>query len=63
LGVAGSAREIFLELKLWPELIHSYVILNEIEKAEKLVRDLLAEKPTPELWCILGIASLLYYYY
>ena len=54
LGVAASAREIFIELKQWPELIHSYVILNDISMAEKIVRERLEEEETAELWCILG---------
>lgn len=54
LGAIGSALEIFEDLELWEEAIACYQRLGKVEKAETVIREQLAVKETPNLWCFLG---------
>jgi len=54
LGVAASARDLFLELEMWAELVQSYVVMQDMKRARQLLLDRIAVEETPELWCILG---------
>ena len=53
-GVAASARDIFIDLHMWEDLIRSYIILQETEKAITIAKERIEIKQTPELWCLLG---------
>ena len=53
-GIAASARDIFIELKMYEDLIRSHIILQETEKATKITKERLEISPTPDLWCLLG---------
>jgi tetratricopeptide (TPR) repeat protein len=55
LGVLRSALEIFERLQLWEDVISTYQMLDQPEKAKKTLLSLLEEQPkSPKLWCILG---------
>lgn len=50
-----SALEIFQRLALWEDAVLCYQMMEEYQKAEKLVLKLLEETPnSPKLHCILG---------
>lgn len=54
LGAIGSALEIYEQLEMWEEAIACYQRLGKTEKAETVIREQLAIKETPNLWCFLG---------
>ncbi|KAI3634693.1 hypothetical protein MIR68_007074 [Amoeboaphelidium protococcarum] len=55
LGVFKSAMEIYESLHLWEDVVNCLVILEEDQKAEQLLVDLLSKQPdSPKLLCILG---------
>ncbi|KAL5008553.1 hypothetical protein ScPMuIL_014134 [Solemya velum] len=54
IGSIGSALEVFERLHLWEDVISCYKRLGKMEKAETLIREQLAIKETPNLWCFLG---------
>jgi len=53
-GIAASARDIFKDLFMWEDLIRSYIILGDNDKATVLTKERLEIQPTPELYCLLG---------
>src|SRR3990167_3622078 len=53
-GLPASARDIFIELHMYEELIRSYIILQDTHKAKELTLARLDVSPNPELWCLLG---------
>ncbi|XP_013420464.1 tetratricopeptide repeat protein 27 [Lingula anatina] len=54
LGCISSAMETFEKVENWDKLIVCYVQLEKKDKAEKVIRERLAVKETPDLWCYLG---------
>ncbi|KAH3848233.1 hypothetical protein DPMN_090592 [Dreissena polymorpha] len=54
LGAVGSALEIFEQLEMWEDAIACYQRMGKTEKAETVIREQLAIKETPNLWCFLG---------
>uniref|UniRef100_A0A914BU42 Tetratricopeptide repeat protein 27 n=1 Tax=Patiria miniata TaxID=46514 RepID=A0A914BU42_PATMI len=54
LGVITAALEVYARLELWEDVINCYRRLEKPEKAMKVIRDQLAIKETPTLWCLLG---------
>ncbi|KAI9286741.1 hypothetical protein BC943DRAFT_321307 [Umbelopsis sp. AD052] len=55
LGVMRSALEIFERLQMWEDVISTHQMLEQPEKAKKILLTLLEEQPkSPKLWCILG---------
>ncbi|XP_033735526.1 tetratricopeptide repeat protein 27-like isoform X3 [Pecten maximus] len=54
LGAVGSALDVYEQLQLWEHVIACYKRLGKMEKAETLIREQLAIKATPSLWCYLG---------
>lgn len=54
LGAVGSALDIYEQLQMWDHAIACYKRLGKMEKAETLIREQLAIKETPSLWCFLG---------
>lgn len=53
-GIFDSAAAIFLEIQSWHDVIDCYTAINEVEKAEAIVRTRLQIEPSPRLWCALG---------
>jgi len=53
-GAAGSALQIFEEVRLWEEAVDCLVIMDKRARAEKLIRERLAVEPTAHLMCVLG---------
>lgn len=54
LGAIGSALQIYEELEMWEEAVACYQRLGKSEKAETVIREQLAVRETPNLWCFLG---------
>ncbi|XP_033640114.1 tetratricopeptide repeat protein 27-like [Asterias rubens] len=54
LGVVTAALEVYVRLELWEEVIKCYTLLEKPDKATKIIRDQLAIKETPTLWCMMG---------
>jgi tetratricopeptide (TPR) repeat protein len=53
-GIFDEAGLLFLKIQSWQELIDCYTAINDIDKAESIVRDRLAADPSARLWCALG---------
>ncbi|XP_074111774.1 tetratricopeptide repeat protein 27-like [Cotesia typhae] len=58
LGLVKGALNLYLQLKLWEEVIVCYTILDLRNKAAEIIRQELSKKPTVKLWCLLGDAEL-----
>ncbi len=54
LGLINSALEIYLKLQMWSDVIRCYQALDKPDQAEALIRERLAIKETPDLYCSLG---------
>ncbi|XP_022083144.1 tetratricopeptide repeat protein 27-like isoform X2 [Acanthaster planci] len=54
LGVVTAALEVYVRLEMWEDVIKCYRLLEKPDKAVKVIRDQLAIKETPTLWCLLG---------
>ena len=54
LGVAGNAYTIFEDLQMWEQAVDCLIIMDRRAKAEEMVREQLKERPTPNLYCVLG---------
>ncbi|GFR09823.1 tetratricopeptide repeat protein 27 [Trichonephila clavata] len=54
LGGTKSALAIYEKLKSWEDIVKCYTRLGRTSCAEKLIREQLAIKETPYLWCLLG---------
>ena len=55
LGAAKSALEIFEPLEMWDQIVDCYVVMQDMETAEDVIRKrLVAEPSSPRLWCILA---------
>lgn len=54
LGLINSALEIYLKLQMWSDVINCYQVLDKRDQAEGLIRERLAIKETPDLYCSLG---------
>ncbi|RUS28522.1 hypothetical protein BC938DRAFT_481788 [Jimgerdemannia flammicorona] len=55
LGVLRSALEIYLRLEVWEDVVSCYRMLDQPDKAKKLVLEQLSLNPnSPKLHCILG---------
>ncbi|XP_014296423.1 tetratricopeptide repeat protein 27 [Microplitis demolitor] len=57
LGLVKGALDLYLNLKLWEEVIVCYTILDLRHKAAEVIRQELSKKPTVKLWCLLGDAE------
>ena len=57
LGMVNSSLEIYLSLKMWDDVIVCYQALDKRDKAEEVIRQQLAIKETPDLYCSLGEAT------
>ncbi|CEM05675.1 unnamed protein product [Vitrella brassicaformis CCMP3155] len=53
-GALLSAFERFASLHMWEEGLECLIAAGREQQAEKLLRERLAAKPTPPLWCSLG---------
>lgn len=53
-GIFELAGDIFLEIQSWHDVIDCYTAVNQVEKAESIVRSRLQVEPSPRLWCALG---------
>ncbi|GBG32346.1 Tetratricopeptide repeat protein 27 [Hondaea fermentalgiana] len=53
-GAAGSALQIYEEVRLWEEAVDCLVMMEKRARAEKLVRERLAVQPSAHLMCVLG---------
>lgn len=64
MGCTSEALQIFEQLEMWEEVVDCYRRLKQLEKAEKLVRELITKKKDePSFYCILGdITNNLDYY-
>ncbi|PRD25659.1 UNVERIFIED_CONTAM: Tetratricopeptide repeat protein 27 [Trichonephila clavipes] len=49
-----SALAIYEKLKSWEDIVKCYTHMGHTSDAEKLIREQLAIKETPSLWCLLG---------
>lgn len=54
LGLFNSALEIFTKLQMYSEVIECYQALDKKDQAETMIRERLAVKETPDLYCSLG---------
>ncbi|KAI8925868.1 hypothetical protein BC831DRAFT_458966 [Entophlyctis helioformis] len=55
LGVVRSALEIFERLQMWEDVVSCHQMLEQSQKAEVVVRDLLKTSPnSPKFHCLLG---------
>lgn len=52
-----NALDIYTRLEYWEGIIRCYGALNETTKAENIIRQELAKKETPYLYCLLGDAT------
>jgi tetratricopeptide (TPR) repeat protein len=57
LGLLNSSLDIFLNLQMWEDVINCYQALDKRDKAEEVIRQQLAIKETPDLYCSLGEAT------
>ncbi len=57
IGLINSALEIYQSLQMWDDVIRCYQALDKRDKAEQLIRQQLALKETPDLYCSLGEAT------
>ena len=53
-GMFDLAAEIFLKIQSWLDVIDCYTAINEVDKAESIVRTRLQLEPSARLWCALG---------
>mmetsp|Transcript_66769 Transcript_66769/g.186223 ORF Transcript_66769/g.186223 Transcript_66769/m.186223 type:complete len:1019 (-) Transcript_66769:102-3158(-) len=54
MGMVSTAHEQFKKLRMWPEAVDCLMVAERNVEAIDLVKELLAESPTPRLWCCLG---------
>uniref|UniRef100_A0A914C6U9 Tetratricopeptide repeat protein 27 n=1 Tax=Acrobeloides nanus TaxID=290746 RepID=A0A914C6U9_9BILA len=54
LGCTGEALRIYESMEDWDQVVDCYKHLDQLEKAEQLVRKLLSQKEDPVYFCILG---------
>ncbi|KAJ2001365.1 hypothetical protein GGI04_003769 [Coemansia thaxteri] len=55
LGVVRSALDIYERLNMWDEVVSCYVLLGQIEVAQRIITEQLELFPDrPKLWCVLG---------
>ncbi|KAI0207157.1 Tetratricopeptide repeat protein 27 [Lamellibrachia satsuma] len=53
-GMTKAALDIYLRLQMWEEVIQCFASLGRREKAERIIREQLAKRESPLLWCYLG---------
>lgn len=53
-GIFDEAAVVFLKIQAWQEVIDCYTAINDIDRAEGIVREQLAIEPSARLWCALG---------
>jgi len=49
IGGIKSALDIFTKLAMWSEVVSCYMALKKKKRAKRLLDELLAKRPTPEL--------------
>lgn len=54
MGMVSTAHEQFKKLRMWPEAIDCLMIADRNVEATDMVKELIAEAPTPRLWSSLG---------
>lgn len=54
MGGVKSALQIFTKLHMWRDVVSCYLALQKRKRAQKLVEELLAQKKTPGLLCLMG---------
>lgn len=54
LGLINSSLELYINMKMWDDVIRCYQALDKKEKAEQIIRQQLEIKETPDLYCSLG---------
>jgi len=54
LGVMASALKLFEELCMWEEAVNCLLRMDLKSRAENLIRERLAVRPSANLWCCLG---------
>ncbi|KFD51715.1 hypothetical protein M514_07411, partial [Trichuris suis] len=54
IGCSNEALQMFTRLKAWDFVIKCYKRLGMLAKAESVIRELLSEEETPEMYCYLG---------
>jgi tetratricopeptide (TPR) repeat protein len=54
MGMVMTACQIYEQLQMLEECVECYFRSGHMDKAKELAEKLLAEKPTPKLYCILG---------
>ena len=53
-GAVMTACDIFKELNMWEDTIKCLYVANHREDAQKLAKEILANKPEPGIYCMLG---------
>lgn len=54
IGMINSSLDIYLNLKMWDDVIVCYQALDKRDRAEEVIRQQLAIRETPDLYCSLG---------
>ncbi|KAJ2830444.1 hypothetical protein FBU31_002485, partial [Coemansia sp. 'formosensis'] len=55
MGVVRSALDIYERLGMWDEIVTCYVLLEQNDVAQQIIKDQLALSPdSAKLWCVLG---------
>lgn len=57
LGMIKTALDLYLQLREWPAVIECYTVLELRHKAAEIIEQQLAQRPTVELYCLLGDAT------
>lgn len=54
MGMVMTACQIYEQLQMFEECVECYYRAGHLDKAKELAEQLMKEKPTPKLYCILG---------
>lgn len=54
MGMVSTAHEQFKKLRMWPEAVDCLMVAERNVEAKEMVKELIAQAPTPRLWCCLG---------
>eukprot|EP00941_MAST-03F_sp_MAST-3F-sp1_P000371 g371.t1 len=54
LGMIKNALSIFEPLELHDNIVSCYIVMGKQKEASQMIRRLIQEKESPDLWCLLG---------